>query len=182
MRLARTVPSFFLIGLIISLGSAAQSADLGIKAFLGQWQGNGVSQSEVSANFRMTARDLNVQVEAQGDGFAITTTTIQRKKGDPNNPDAVRKSSKREFVPGSKPGVWVAKTYSTPASEQAFSWARIKEQTLTITSIEVDKDGGSNMLIYDRTLTASGMKLEFRRLVDGYVVRTVSGRLIKIAN
>jgi len=45
----------------------------------------------------------------------------------------------------------------------------------------VNKDGGSNMLIYDRSLTASGMKLEFRRLVDGFLVRTVSGPLIKLA-
>ncbi|MBT3700442.1 MAG: hypothetical protein HOE62_00340 [Alphaproteobacteria bacterium] len=163
------------------IAGAASARDLNISAFAGQWQGSGVSESEVSATFSMTARDLNVAIEIQGDNFVVTTTTVQRKKGDPSNPQAVRKTSKREFIPGAKPGVWLAKGNGTPASGQAFTWARIKDQTLTITSVEVNKDGGSNMLIYDRSLTASGMKLEFRRLVDGFLVRTVSGPLIKLA-
>jgi hypothetical protein len=170
-----------LFAVSVLVAPAAFAGNLDIKAFAGQWQGNGISESEVSATFRMTARDLNVGIELVDQGFAVTTTTVQRKKGDPSNPVAVRKTSRRDFVPGSKPGVWVAKSYSTPASEQAFTWARIKDQTLTITSIEVGKEGGSNMLIYDRTLSATGMKLEFRRLVDGFVVRTVSGRLVKVA-
>jgi hypothetical protein len=165
----------------LMIASAASARDLNLSAFAGQWQGSGVSESEVSVTFSMTARDLNVAIEVQGDNFIVTTTTVQRKKGDPSNPQAVRKTSKREFVPGTKPGVWLAKGNGTPASTQAFTWARIMDQTLTITSVEVDKDGGSNLLIYDRSLTASGMKLEFRRLVDGFLVRTVSGRLIKFA-
>jgi hypothetical protein len=175
------IPALALIATLTLSAGSSVAAGLDIKAFAGQWQGNGISESDVSATFRMTARDLNVAIELQDGGFAVTTTTIQRKKGDPSNPQAVRKSSRREFVPGSTAGVWVARNYSNPASEQAFSWARIKDQTLTITSVEVDREGGSNMLIYDRTLSASGMKLEFRRLVDGFVVRTVSGRLIKFA-
>ncbi|MBT3790881.1 MAG: hypothetical protein HN725_18495 [Alphaproteobacteria bacterium] len=179
MRPLSTIFASALAFAFVLVAGNATANDLNIKAFAGQWQGNGVSESEVSANFRLTARDLNVAIEMNDNGFVVTTTTVQRKKGDPSNPDAVRKTSKREFVAGVKPGVWVSKDNTDP-SGQAFTWARIKDQTLTITSVEVDKDGGSNMLIYDRTLGSSGMKLEFRRLVDGYIVRTVSGRLIKL--
>jgi len=169
------------LALFISVGStAASAADLGIKAFTGHWQGNGISESEVSVAFRMTARDLDVKIETSGSGFAIVTTTVQRKKGDPSNPVAVRKSSRREFVPGNRPGLWVARDSGMASDGKASVWARIREQTLTITSIAANEEGGSNVLIYDRSLSASGMKLDFRRLVDGYVVRTVSGRLVKI--
>jgi hypothetical protein len=181
MRQVQTIFAATLAVFLCLATGAASAQNLSIKAFTGQWQGSGVSESEVSANFRLTARDLNVAIKVSDSGFTVTTTTVQRKKGDPSNPKAVRKTSVREFVTSTRPGVWVAKDYANPSSEQAFSWARIKDQTLTITSIEVDKDGGSNMLIYDRSLSASGMKLDFRRLVDGYTVRTVSGRLIKFA-
>jgi len=180
MIFARTILATSLV-LFLSVGAnTASAADLGIKAFSGHWQGNGISESEVSVAFRMTARDLDVVIETMGDGFAVVTTTVQRKKGDPSNPVAVRKSSRREFVPGNRPGLWVARDSGMASDGKASVWARISEQTLTITSIAANAEGGSNVLIYDRSLSASGMKLDFRRLVDGYVVRTVSGRLVKI--
>ena len=53
---------------------------------------------------------------------------------------------------------------------------------MTTQIIDVDDEGRSNLHVYRRTLSGTGMSLEFRRLVDGELVRTVDGKLIKFAN
>ena len=174
-------------GLMVVVISAAASTtawagDLSIKAFSGHWQGSGISESEVSVTFRMTARDLDVTIKPSGSGFALTTTTVQRKKGDPNNPDAVRKSTELDFQPGVNPGVYVGGSNRDPLDGKPVVWSRVKEQTLITHSLAVAKNGASNHLIYRRTLSASGMNLNFQRFVDGKLMRTVKGRLIKTAN
>jgi len=67
------------------LTTAAMAADLGIAAFEGVWKGNAVSESEVSANFQLTSRDIDVTVRSDSSGgFTIVWNTVQRQKGDPN--------------------------------------------------------------------------------------------------
>jgi len=179
-RASQSAVAMIAIGLIWS--SAVKAADLSIAAFSGHWQGSGLSESEVSSTFRLTARDLDVTIKPTADGFALTTTTVQRKKGDPNNPKAVRKTTEVTFRPGAKPGIWLGGSNRDPMAADAYVWARIKGQTLIVHALRVDDDGASNQLIYRRTLSASGMALNFQRLVDGELVRTVKGRLVKTAD
>lgn len=159
---------------------AAAAADLSIAAFAGHWQGSGVSESAVSATFRLTARDLDVTIRPGAGGFKLISTTVQRKKGDPNNPEAVRKTSEIEFRP--QGGMWLGGSNRDPRAEAGYVWARITGRTLVVHSLRVMPDGDSNHLIYRRTLSASGMSLDFQRLVDGERVRTVKGRLVKTGN
>lgn len=173
------------LALVLLLAFAAGTAsaqDLAIAAFNGHWQGSGISESEVSENFRLTSRDIDITIAVSGNGFALTATTVQRQKGDPSNPRAVRKSTTREFQSSGRAGLWQAVGGQDPAGAGGYVWARIKERTLSVFSVRVSDDGGSEMLVYDRTLSGSGMKLEFRRLVDGNLLRTVKGRLIKTEN
>ena len=89
---------FLLISGFMSTPGNAQTVP--INAFYGKWIGSGVSQSESSIAFRYSHRDLNVTVIPAGSGFAISWTTIQRKKGDPNNPTPVKKPVvRRMFQP-----------------------------------------------------------------------------------
>ncbi|MCH8183011.1 MAG: hypothetical protein IID55_07500 [Proteobacteria bacterium] len=78
-------------------GAAAQDT-VSISAFYGQWSGSGVSESNVSLYFRLTSRDLDVTIAPEGDGFVVNWTTVQRQRGDPENPTPERKSSVLRFV------------------------------------------------------------------------------------
>ena len=160
----------------------ASAQDAAVAAFFGHWQGSGISESEISLNFRMTARDLDIVIAPQGNGFSLAWTTIQRQKGDPNKPEAVRKSSEVIFQPFGRAGLWHNSQGGQPLAGGTYAWSRIEGNTLITQIVEIDADGRSDLHVYRRTLSGTGMALEFRRLLDGELVRTVNGKLIKIAN
>ena len=162
--------------------ASAQAKDLPIDAFFGRWLGSGVSQTDQSVLYRYTQRDLNVTISKAGPGFSISWATIQRKKGDPQNPTAVRKTTSSTFVPAGRANVWRVMGTLDPVKGKTYSWAHLGEKTLTVNSLVIEPDSGYEMQIYQRELSGSGMKLEFRRVKDGSVVRTVEGRLTKQAS
>lgn len=171
-----------LVPLVVAFPAMAQ--DLSIKAFHGLWKGSAVSESEVSSHFRVTARDLDVEIRpfAVG-GFSLRWSTVLRQAGDPNAPKEELKQATVEFIPDpTRTGVWREDRQADPMSGQALHWARIAEQTLTVYSLGVREDGKADLQVYDRTLSALGMKLKFTRLVDGEEVRSASGQLVKHAN
>ena len=138
--------------LLLFLPGAASAADLGIAAFEGVWQGSVVSESAVSANFQLTSRDIDVTIRVDGGGgFNIVWNTVQRQKGDP----------------------------LTAASP--YAWAYIKDRGLKIITLRIYPDGRHETQIYNRTLSGTGMVLDFVRNVDGAQVRQATGRLIKVA-
>ena len=159
---------------------AAPAKDLAIAAFTGQWRGNALSESADSVYFQLTTRDLDVQIDTVGEGFSISWHTVQRKKGDPRNPTAVSKTSKLTFVPAGKPGVWRASDAADPMGS-GYAWARIRQNTLSVSIMQIGDDGTFELQTFDRTLSGEGMTLTFARYRDGEKVRTAKGRLVKIA-
>ena len=170
---------FLLISGFMSTPGNAQTVP--INAFYGKWIGSGVSQSESSIAFRYSHRDLNVTVIPAGSGFAISWTTIQRKKGDPNNPTPVKKTSSTTYVPAGRANVWRATRALDPIGGRVYSWAHLKDQTLTVNSFQILPDGSYEMQVYDRSLSGLGMKLDFSRIVNGKLIRSVKGQLTKFS-
>ncbi len=168
------------------LSATGNAQDVPINAFYGKWIGSGVSQSESSIAFRYSHRDLNVTVTPAGSGFAISWTTIQRKKGDPNNPTPVKKTSSTTYVPAGRANVWRATRALDPIGGRVYSWASLKDQTLTVNSFQINSfqilpNGSYEMQVYDRALSGLGMRLNFSRIVNGKLIRTVKGQLTKFS-
>ena len=63
---------------------------------------------------------------------------------------------------------------------EPYFWAHIEGDTLTVQGMHVRDDGGYEMQTYERTLTAEGMVLEFRRVADGVVMKTIEGFLERV--
>ncbi|SLN74664.1 hypothetical protein [Oceanibacterium hippocampi] len=179
---ARLVATFMLISLAALSGAGrASAADLKIGAFVGSWQGSAISESEISVNFQITARDLDVVLRTDDDGgFTITWSTVLRQKGDPGKPAEVLKQTTRSFLPSARPGVWSGG--GDALLDPPYIWARIAGNSLRIYSLAVSDSGAYEMQVYDRTLSGLGMELEFRRIIDGETARTARGRLIKVAD
>lgn len=173
--------SGFLAAALFSLSVWAQS-QVGISAFYGTWSGSAISESNISVNFRLTARDMDVEICPEGAGFRVTWTTVLRQRGDPDNPTAERRSTELVFQPTDKANVWRAVGSEDPLLDERFAWARLRGQTLTVHSMVIRDDGGYDMQVYDRTLKATGMDLEFAAFRDGEERRTARGRLVKVAN
>ncbi len=167
--------------LLLGSGISAARAAVTIDAFYGRWVGAGISESEVSANFQTTARDLEVVVKPHGDaGFEIVWSTVQRQKGNPDDPTEKVKSTTLQFTPAAD-GLWRAGG-SDPFAGAPFAWARIDENSLIVSTFAITEAGAGETQIYRRTLSGMGMQLDYRRVVDGELVRSAKARLSKYAN
>ncbi|MSO70296.1 MAG: hypothetical protein EXQ98_08510 [Alphaproteobacteria bacterium] len=174
-----------IIAASVLLGTTLSSlaADLPIKAFFCTWSGSGLARNEESDYFGLTIRDLDVTLQAAGQGFTLSWTTVMREGGDPKNPNVKRKSESLNFQPTERPGIFAPKEASRdPIAGGRTMWARVKGQTLTVSTIAVLDDGGFELQRYDRTLTDLGMELDFISMHDHGVARHVTGRLTKQAN
>jgi len=160
--------------------SAAHAADLGIKAFFGKFQGGGVAENEDSLYFGVTARDFDVDIQPTEQGFSVTWTSVIHGGGQPGRPETRRKTSTRTFKPSNRPGIWESISSKDPVNGGELSWARIRENTLTVFLMTVRDDGAYELQQYDRKILPTGMELVFTRLRDRDTVRTVKGRLVKV--
>jgi hypothetical protein len=177
--LARRLFAIALGACSLGLAGSVAAKDAAIEAFYGRWQGTGISESELSVYFKLTARDLDVVVKPAGNGFQVAWTTVQREKGDPRNPDVERKSTELTFVPSGQPGIWRASDSSDPL-QAPYSWARIRENSLIVNRLSIGREG-FELQVYTRTLTGSGMELQFTSFRDGAAARQARGKLVKVA-
>ncbi|MDF1720324.1 MAG: hypothetical protein P1U65_06605 [Minwuia sp.] len=180
---SRVFGGMLLVGLVLATAPAT-AKDLSIKAFFGLWKGSAVSESEISSQFRVTARDLDVEIRPYAvGGFTLRWATVLRQEGNPNAPSETLKQAVVEFIPeAGRTNVWRDTRQVDPVSGEAYYWARVEDQTLTVYSLGVSETGRADLQIYRRTLSALGMKLDFSRTVDGAEVRSARGQLVKHAN
>ncbi len=178
----KSIHAFFWGCVFTCWAAIAGAADISLKAFEGLWEGTAVSETDISASFPVTVRDLDVEIRNNPDGsFRLVWRTVQRQKGDPNNPKEIMKETERLFVPKVPGKVWHMSPADNPYDGGVISWAALKGQTLSVYSMTLRDSGGYDMLIYNRSLTGLNMKLDFKALRNGEVRRTASGTLIKSA-
>ncbi|MBM3488905.1 MAG: hypothetical protein FJX68_00410 [Alphaproteobacteria bacterium] len=171
------------LALLLACAGSAAAADLPLGAFYGKWQGSALSESQISSYFRLSSRDIGVEIRAAGEGFTLTWNTVLRQRGDPRSPTEELRSNTLTFVPARRPGLWVGQGNADPVQGgRPFFWAYVQDNTLVVQSLQVADDGGSELQVYRRTLTGNGMELEFTRTLDGEAARRAKGRLIKLAN
>lgn len=155
------------------------SRDLPIAAFFGRFTGSGIAAGEDADYIGVTQRDLDVEFSAQGSGFRASWTTVLRQGGTRGNPDVRRRATVLNFVPMERAGQFRAVESGNLLSGQPVTWARIRGTTLYVYEINLLDDGRWDVQTYARTLSGSGMQLQYTRLVDGERLRTVRGRLVK---
>jgi len=116
-----------------------------------------------------------------GGGFSVRWTSVIRQGGDPRAPDVRRKETVRTFAPTERPNVFRAREEGDPYRDGELSWARIEGTTLIVYQMVIGADGRYEVQRYRRTLSGTGMQLTYSRIRDGEQIRTVQGRLVKIA-
>ncbi|MHA1538443.1 MAG: hypothetical protein ACTSUD_12885 [Alphaproteobacteria bacterium] len=163
----------------IGLGAAAAAQDVSIRAFKGQWGGSAVANNRDSLYFGVSIRDLDVTITPKAGGFTIAWTTVIRRGGTPDKPKVRKKSVSMEFVPAGRKGVWRLTSAGDMLGGSPYGWARIAGRTLTIYLMEIDGRGAYALSRYARTLSGTGMDLEFTALRDGQPARIVRGKMVR---
>ena len=166
------------MAVFVALPMMANAKDLPISAFKGDWRGNAISESNVSVNFPITSRDIDVSIKPTPEGdFTVTWRTLLRQKGVPSDPKEVLKETTLTFTKTETPGMWKDSLGGNVFAGDNISWARLKNQTLTVYIMAISDTGDYDMQVYKRTLTGVNMELDFTAIRDGVVRRTAKGRL-----
>ena len=151
----------------------AEAASTKLADFKGPWIGSTGTKADI-------VRNATLLLELRkGGAFAITWTSFEADPDKPNAPVVERKRT-MAFEPSKRPGLWRGTGTNDPVAIRA-AWAHIEGRTLTINVIAVLNDGSLERQIYDRTLTDKGLKLTYRRTLDGKVVKTIDADFIKNA-
>jgi hypothetical protein len=166
----------------LSAGPAAAEQAVSIKTFRGNWTGSAVANNRDSLYFGVTIRDLDFKLEGDEQAFTVTWTTVMRRGGTPEKPNVRRKENSVRFVPAGTPGVWRAEGGGDPLAGKDTIWARTRGNSLILYFLDITRTGVYELSRYQRTLTGSGMDLEFTLIIDGEPVRTVRGKLVKQSN
>lgn len=151
---------------------SAEAADAKLADFGGPWVGSTGPSADVM-------RNATVLIEPRkGGGFVLTWTNFEATEDKPAAPVTERKR-KLTFEPSKRAGLWRASGANDPVAGSA-GWAHIKGRMLTIGIVAVLADGRLEQQIYDRTLTPKGMKLAYRRVLDGQVAKTIDAEFLKL--
>ncbi|MBM3559608.1 MAG: hypothetical protein FJX53_07000 [Alphaproteobacteria bacterium] len=180
MRAVLSALSGALLMLLAAAPLPAAAQDLNIAAFHGRFQGSGVSENADSLYFGVTVRDFDVTLGPDGAGFFVEWTTVIHSGDNSTRPEVRRRTDRMVFAPAGPARVWRATPPGNPWGD-GIAWAKLKKQTLTVPVMRVTEDGGWIVQSYARTLTGTGMELDFVVVRDGEAQRHVKGRLVKVA-
>ncbi len=155
-----------------------------IDPFVGRFEG----KSTATSGDDKTQRDLTVIVTKgeDGKGFTVEWKTVIHGRGGGDD----ERHEKVRFIATKRPSIYSAGSRMDmfgklvpidPILGDAYYWARIREQTISVFNILITEDGGYEMQVFHRTLRPDGgMTVEFRRSRDGAEMRTVTGELRRI--
>ena len=169
--------------LVALVWSAApgQAQDKPFSAFFGEYEGSSISSTEQG----LSKRDLSVSIKSKGKGFTLKWTTITHKPGG----KAKRKTYSIDFRPSGRPNIFASAMRKNkfggsvpldPLKGEPYVWGRLQGSTLTVQALMITDDGGYEMQVYKRTLTATGLDLTFSRIRDGEQLKLIKGTLTKV--
>jgi hypothetical protein len=178
--LKRVVAGFVFVGSLFLAVSHARADASAITPFIGEY----VGRSLQAPNEPLSPRDLSIKISAHGErGFTLEWTTLIHDGGGEKH-----QSYSIDFTPSERQGVFSSAMHRDtfghsepldPLKGEPYVWAAISGQTLTVHAMMITDDGGYEMQVYSRTLTASGMSLKFSRNRNGQELKTVYGVLAR---
>jgi archaellin len=161
--------------------AGAMAADRAIEDFYGEYAGRSISASAD----KLKTRDINVEIKEIRRGFNVAWTTVTLREGK----KATRKSYSIDFKKTKRGGIFQSamrkdvfgnRAPNDPMRGDPYVWARLRGDTLSVYALIVTGDGSYDMQVYNRTLTANGMVLEFKRFLEGQEVKSIKGELARI--
>jgi hypothetical protein len=134
-------------------------------------------------------RDMDIVIEPyQDDGFRLHWVNVTLVDGRRDVKGVERRVQEVLFRPAPKGDFFVEvqaenlfreRAQMQPMQGDPVRWATVDDGDLIVYSFIVYDDGRYELQIYERFLTEDGLDLEFRRVVDGELVRQVIGTTVR---
>ena len=163
---------------LLALSHSAKAAEPDYARFVGEFAGEATYVSE-GTEYK---RDLGVSIKLTDEGFNVSWTTTTYK------PSGKEKTSKYsiDFLPSKRENIYASamkrnifggREALDPMKGDPYVWARITGDTLSVFALIILDNGGYDMQVYRRTLSETGMELDFTRLRNGENVRQIRSTL-----
>jgi hypothetical protein len=177
----RLAAALALMALTLAAPAGARAASL--EPLFGTYVG--VAQVEDIAKGNVRQRDMDIVIEPykQG-GFRIQWINVSLVDGKRAVPGVERRVQTVLFEPAQDRGFFIEAAESSPFREREETrpmrgdpvrWASLDDQGLHVYSFVVLEDGRYELQVSDRTLTDIGLDVGFQRIVDGAVMRRITG-------
>lgn len=134
-------------------------------------------------------RHMDIVIEPYEDhGFRLRWINVTLVDGKRTVPGVERHVQTVLFEPADGRDLYVEVEEGSPFRERRrmnpmrgdpVRWAAIDGSRMHVYSFLVLEDGRYEMQIYDRVLTDVGIDIEFQRIVDGAVVKTITGTTVR---
>ena len=176
------------IGLVLTSGGAVAD-EAAISRFYGDWHGAEVSISGPDHGLNLAPKDLDVDIQGDGNGFLLSWTAFRRDEQ--SGGEFVREAVDAKFVPTERAGVFafepggsslLSRLFADPATGnplkgETLLWARLDDATLTVYSLAINSHGGFDLDRYARTLSEGGIRVHYTHRMENDQVLTVEGQL-----
>ena len=182
----RSAVGLVLVWLIVALAMPAAAAD--VKSFFGAYVG--VAQVEDAATGATEERDMDIVIKPfHRDGFQVHWINVSLVDGRRDRPGVKRRVQNALFEPAEDRDFFVEVDEDNPFREtegtqpmrgDPVRWAKVDGGHMQVCSFVVLEDGQYELQVYDRVLTESGMDIQFQRILDGEVVRRVTGTTVRV--
>jgi hypothetical protein len=169
---------------MLAFGAPAAIAATSLEPFFGSYVGI-AEVKDLQAEGAVRQRDMDIVIEPYKEGgFRIHWVNVSLVDGKRAVPGVERRVQTVLFEPAEDRGFFVEVAESSPFRERGdmlpmrgdpVRWASLDDQGLHVYSFMVLEDGRYELQVYDRTLTDIGLDIRFQRIVDGALVREVTG-------
>ncbi len=162
------------------LVATVEAAPADFEAFFGEFEGQAITN-----HGDIRKRDLRVKILPHENGFTVSWISVTRR----SSGKLKRKEYSINFLPSGRSNIYRSGERTDffgnavpldPMEGDPYVWARIHEDTLTVYALHVLEDGGYEMQTYERRRIPGGLDLQYSRVRDGEILRTVSGTLAEV--
>jgi hypothetical protein len=141
-------------------------------------------------NGEQVDRDIDIVIESGDEGgFKISWTNVTLVGGRRDVPGVKRRSDQVVLKPAPDAGFYLAsvgydpfrtKRETDPTRGDPLRWGVRDGDAIRVYSFAILEDGTYELQAYVRRRTAQGLDLAFERVVDGAVVRRMSGHAVRV--
>ena len=167
------------------LAVAATAADL--RPFFGAYVGRAVESGPGGRAGEERDIDLVIRPGDAGE-LVIGWTNVTLVGGRRDVPGVKRRVDEVRLAPVPNRDLYLARAAYDPFSERhtpdplagdPLRWAAVEGDAIRTYSLAILDDGGYELQTYARSLTPDGVALDWRRVVDGELVRRMTGHAVR---
>jgi hypothetical protein len=171
------------LALALALVWAESASGASLEPFFGSYVGVAEVENLEGGEIRRRDMDIVIEPHKQG-GFRIQWVNVTLVDGQRAVPGVERRVQTVLFEPAEEHDFFVEAQEGNPFRERdetrpmrgdPVRWASLDDQGLHVYSFVVLEDGRYELQIYDRRLTDIGIDIRFQRIIDGAVVRRITG-------